>query len=132
MTYLVDTNVISELCRRKPDVGVLTWAGGITRFAVSVISVDEIVFGLAWRPNARLQAWTEAFFHRHTVLVISHPIARRAGEVRGRLAARGQVRHQADMLIAATAWAHDLTLATRNTPDFEDCGIRLLNPFSDA
>ncbi|WP_295435583.1 hypothetical protein [uncultured Thiodictyon sp.] len=37
-----------------------------------------------------------------------------------------------ELLIAATAWAHDLTLATRNTPDFEDCGIRLLNPFSDA
>ena len=43
---------------------------------------------------------------------------------------RGIVRDQADMLIAATAQVHQLTLVTRNTRDFEGCGIGLLNPFS--
>jgi excinuclease ABC subunit A len=88
--------------------------------------------GLAWRPSQRISNWIEAFFQRHRVLDISAPIARRAGDLRGSLAARGIVRHQADMLIAATAQAHQLTLVTRNTKDFENCGIGLLNPFSST
>jgi toxin FitB len=132
LIYLVDTNVISELCRRQSDPGVLSWAGTVTRHAISVISMDEVYFGLAWRPNARVLAWMEAYFERHQVLAISPVIARRAGELRGQLAARGLVRHQADMLIAATAQVHQLTLVTRNIRDFEHCGIGLLNPFSNV
>jgi len=120
VTFLVDTNIISKLSRRSPDHGVLAWAGGVTQLAVSVISVEEVFFGLAWRPNPRVLYWMEAFFQRHEVLMISEAIARRV------------VREQADMLIAATAQAHQLTLVTRNTKDFENCGIGLLSPFSDT
>ena len=95
-----------------------------------MISVDEIYFGLAWRPNARILTWMEAFFDRHEVVAISETIAHHGGELRGQLAARGIARQQADMLIAATAQAHQLTLVTRNTRDFEQCGIGLLNPFN--
>ncbi len=73
----------------------------------------------------------EAFFQRHEVLPISQNIARSGGELRGQLTARGIVREQADMLIAATAQAHQLTLVTRNPRDFEHCGIGLLDPFSE-
>lgn len=132
MAYVVDTNIISELCRRDPDDGVLGWSDGVARVAVSVITVEEVFFGLSWRPNPRVLAWMEQFFQRHEVLPISQKIARRAGELRGQLTARGIVREQADMLIAATAQSHQLTLVTRNTRDFEQCGIGLLNPFSDA
>lgn len=132
MAYLVDTNVLSELTRRRPDLGVTAWASGVTRLAISVITVDEIHFGLARRPNERIRRWIEAFFQRHSVLDISAPIAARAGELRGSLAARGSVRHQADMLIAATAQVHQLTVVTRNIKDFDGCGIGLLNPFGDA
>lgn len=127
---LIDTNIISELVRRQPNTGVLAWAAGITRFRFSVISVEEIAYGLAWRPNPRVQDWVDGFFARHIVLPISREIARQAGELRGRLAAQGQARTQADMLIAATAQIHGLTLVTRNTRDFEGCGVPLLNPFS--
>jgi hypothetical protein len=130
VNYLADTNIISELSRPRPNAGVLAWAQHISRLAISVISVDEIFFGLAWHPNARVRGWMEGFFQRHEVLAIDEGVARRADELRGQFVARGIVRGQADMLIAATAQAHQLTLVTRNTRDFEGCGIGLLNPFS--
>ncbi|HYO16166.1 MAG TPA: PIN domain-containing protein [Thermoanaerobaculia bacterium] len=58
-------------------------------------------------------------------------IAKRAGELRGERQARGDIRSQADMMIAATAQMHQLTLVTRNVRYFLDCGIPLLNPFRD-
>ncbi len=127
---LVDTNIISELSRRQPDPAVLAWASEITDFHLSVVSLEEIAFGLAWRPNPRIQGWIDAFFSRHAALPVTPDIARRAGALRGRLAAQGSPRTQADMLIAATALTHGLTLATRNGRDFEGCGVPLLNPFS--
>ncbi len=127
---LIDTNIISELSRKQPDPGVLAWAAMTTEFRFSAISLEEIACGLTWRPNPRIQAWIAAFFERHAVLPVSPEIARRAGNLRGGLAAQGSPRTQADMLIAATALVHGLTLVTRNTRDFEGCGLALLNPFS--
>jgi predicted nucleic acid-binding protein len=63
-------------------------------------------------------------------LPITSDIARRAGELRGQLQANGQTRTQADMLIAATAQIHALTIITRNVRDFDGCGIGVLNPFT--
>jgi predicted nucleic acid-binding protein len=127
---LIDTNVISELSRRQPDPGVLAWAAGVTEFRLSAISQEEITCGLTWRPNPRIQAWIDDFFTRHAALPVTAEIGRRAGELRGRLAAQGSPRTQADMLIAATALHYGFTLVTRNTRDFDGCGLPLLNPFS--
>ncbi len=127
---LVDTNVISELCRREPDPGVLAWAQTQSRMALSVVTAEEIAFGLAWRPNPVLQPWFERLFAHHLLLPVTEDIARHAGAMRGALAARGERRTQADMLIAATAHAHQLPLVTRNLRDFDGCGVPLLNPFA--
>ena len=131
---LADTNVISELMRRQPNPGALAWRdrtdamhGSVT---ISVVTVDEIFYGLQRKPSAGLMAWFDGFMAHNQVLDISETIARRAGEMRGLLAARGQVRSQADMLIAATAQVHALTLVTRNVRDFDGCGIAVLNPFT--
>jgi len=131
---LVDTNILSELMRAQPDPGVLAWLQGREpvnpRLTISVVTVDEIMFGLSWRPTARLLSWFDAFLQRHSVLPITVDVARRAGELRGQLQARGQIRTQADMLIAATAQLHALTVVTRNVRDFDGCGVGVLNPFA--
>lgn len=126
---LSDTNVISELMRPAPDPGAVEWASAQAGLCITVITVDELVFGLRKRGSLRLTAWFDRFTDQVKVLDITAPIARRAGELRALLQANGQVRTQADMLIAATAQVHGMTLVTRNTRDFDGCGIAVLNPF---
>jgi toxin FitB len=130
VTFLLDTNVLSELARPSPDGNVTSWVATLDEVVLSVVTLEEIAFGLAARPNARVSAWFDAFLARHSrALDVTPQIARQAGVMRGTFSARGRPRTQADMLIAATAAQHALTLATRNEKDFRDCGIALLNPF---
>jgi predicted nucleic acid-binding protein len=131
MKYLCDTNVISELVKQKPDQGVINWASKVKLIGLSAIVVDEIIYGLSWHPNSRVEEWFDRFFEQQCQIIpVSESIARRSGEMRGKLRASGEIRTQADMLIAATAAEYGLILVTRNTKDFENCGLGLLNPFS--
>lgn len=130
---LVDTNVLSELMRPAPDDGVRNWlrvssAAG-AGLAASVITIDEIVFGLTRRPRGASSLLFDKLVADMTILPVTEVIARRSGEMRALHSLRGQVRSQPDMLIAATAQVHALTLVTRNVRDFEGCGIGILNPF---
>ncbi|WP_413198634.1 type II toxin-antitoxin system VapC family toxin [Nostoc piscinale] len=130
MSSLCDTNIISELTRPKPNPGVISWIGTVTSINLSVITVEEIYYGLTAKPNVRIQAWFENFLTTHCeILPITSEIAQCSGELRGLLRTQGQPRAQADMLIAATAKIHSITLVTRNIKDFEGCGISTLNPF---
>jgi predicted nucleic acid-binding protein len=127
---LCDTNIISELARPRPNTGVLSWAATVSTISLSAVSVEEILYGLAWKPHPRIRLWFDGFLTAGcTVLPITTEIAKRCGQLRGEFQAKGQSRTQADMLIAATAQVHQLTLVTRNVRDFTDCGIPLLNPF---
>lgn len=128
---LVDTNVISELMRPRPHAKVLAWAERQEAFELSVISLEEILFGLSARPSPRLSKWFEEFVDCHCrLLSVSASVASRTAQLRAELRARGKPRTQADMLIAATAFEHGIALVTRNVKDFEGCGIPLLNPFA--
>jgi predicted nucleic acid-binding protein len=132
MKFLIDTNIPSELLRPRPHPGVTRWLSAQTSLAISAVCVHESIFGLTQKGNLALLNAYESFIDTMcTVLPVDDGIARRAGTLRGNLARRGFIRSLPDMLIAATAQAHNLTLVTRNTRDFENCGIGLLNPFTD-
>ena len=131
MSYLVDTNILAEVARPDPNPGVNRWLRSQRDLHVSVVTVEEIAFGLAWRPKPRVAAaMTRLLTDRCTIHAVSEEIARRAGELRGRLQASGHTRTQADMLIAATAVTLGYAVVTRNEPDFTGCGVDVLNPFS--
>ncbi len=130
MPWLTDTNVLSELARPQPNLSVLAWAATVPRISISAVSVDEIMFGLSWKPNKRTIAWFAHFFASTCdVLPVTQQIALRSGAIRGEFRIKGITRSPADMLIAATAQVHGLTLVTRNVRDFEGCRIGLFNPF---
>ena len=130
MKYLVDTNIISELAKKEPNPGIVQWASSVKQCSISAITIEELYYGLAWRPNLRVQQWLDVFIDNYAqVIPITNIIAQRAGFLRGQFQSRGIVRTQADMLIAASSLEYGLTLVTRNVRDFDGCGIALLDPF---
>lgn len=130
MHPLIDTNILSELMRREPDPAVSAWAGRQSGFALSVITLEELVFGLTRKHLPLKRQWLEAFLSTQCeILPVTPAIATSGGSLRGTFAAKGIARQPYDMLIAATALLHKRPLATRNTADFEGCGITLINPF---
>jgi predicted nucleic acid-binding protein len=129
---MADTNVISEFVKKTPDARVMHWLQSVHLLAISVVTLEEAHFGLAWQPNTRKLALFNALVERlHAVYPITPTIARRAGVLRGQFQAQGIIRSTPDMLIAATAIEHQLVLATRNVRDFLGCGVQVVNPFDE-
>ncbi|HEY8086542.1 MAG TPA: type II toxin-antitoxin system VapC family toxin [Polyangiaceae bacterium] len=130
---LVDTNVISELARPRPNARIVRWLGEQSRIHLSVVTLEELAFGVARASGGartRLSAWFDGLLAaRPALLDVTPAIARASGELRAAREGRGRRVAMADMLIAATALANGLTLVTRNVRDFEGCGVELLDPF---
>ena len=130
---LVDTNVISEMLKREPNAGVVSFFELEDTPALSVVTIEEMAYGVAWRPSAKLQTAFDRIVNTWPhILPITPEIAARAGLLRGQLQHRGHTRTAADMLIAATALTHRIPLATGIVADFEGCGFALLNPFLEG
>lgn len=130
--YLADTNVVSELVRPRPHAKVVRWFAEQEGFLLSAISVEEIAFGTHRAPSARrakLEAWLDGLVATYEVVPVTSEIARLAGGLRATREAKGRRVTSADMLIAASARRHRLTLVTRNVNDFAGCGVELVNPF---
>lgn len=135
MSYLVDTNVLSELRRREPDarvVGWMTWRPASTLY-LSVLTLGELRKGIAGLPagerRQRLADWLEAdlpAYFAGRILPIDAAVADRWGRL---LAEAGRPLPAIDSLLAATAITHGLTLVTRNTRDFQIPGLTVLDPW---
>jgi len=134
---LLDTCVLSELRRPRPDPGVRRAVEGTASddLFVSVLSVGEIVKGIArLRDGAHkraLEAWLGALERDYAdrLLGIDLETAHLWGELTARAQKMGRIIPASDGLIAATARRHGLHVMTRNTPDFEPTGVLLLNPW---
>lgn len=130
---LTDSSVVSEFVKKSPDAHVMRWLQSVDGLAISVVTLQEAHFGLAWQPNARkLMLFNAVVQQMQAVYPITPAIAQRAGALRGQFLAQGSVRSAPDMLIAATAIEHQLALATRNVHDFLGCGVQLVNPFEPS
>lgn len=135
--WLLDTCVLSELLRPRPDAAVLDWLQRHAQdAAIAAVSFGEIQYGLACLPPSakrnRIQAWATQLAQQFEGRVLTSDDAtwRRWGELKASLKFMGRMQDALDMVIAATAITHGLTLVTRNTRHFEDTGAALLNPWS--
>jgi tRNA(fMet)-specific endonuclease VapC len=121
--FLLDTNVLSEVLKKRPTPAVLDRIEEFedTGLSTSSITVMELRFGAARHPKGE-RLWeqiTEELLPRVEVLPIDGSVGQRAGEILADLEARGLVIGIEDVLIAATALVHGLTVATRNLRHFQ-------------
>lgn len=140
MSYLLDTCVISEFTKAKPNASVLTWLGSQkeSELFISVITLGELAWGMAQRPEGkkkhRLTAWLEDDFYKRfqsRLLDVSPAVAQAWGRQSGRLKRDGINSGMADGIIAATASVHGVILVTRNTKDFDPFHLTQLNPWEN-
>ena len=135
MTYLVDANVLSEAIKPAPDPQVLAWlTANESDFVVDAVILGELAIGILLLPRgrkrARLESWLVAVTERIECLPWDANISRRWAQLVADLRRKGQPIPLLDSMIAATALAHDLTLATHNVRDFQKAGVRVLDPFA--
>ncbi len=137
--YLIDTNVISELTRPKPNKGVLAFLTEQQAPFVSIITVHELIYGIerledGSKRQAALRSTIDEFLSTFAerILPANEPVARAAGLIRAKAHKQGHTAHLADALIAGTALVHGLTVATRNVGDFEGLGVPISDPWGVA
>ena len=132
---LLDTNVVSELTRASPDAGVVSFLSERDELWLSTIVFHELEYGVRCLSPGNRRV---LLFRAINSLVASFqdqilPVDRKEAEWAARLRAdaqrSGRVLHLADSLIAGTAKANELALATRNVSDFEGTGIEIVNPW---
>jgi toxin FitB len=134
--WLLDTCVLSELVRPKPEPKVLKWLGAnANAAALCTVAIGEIQYGIErleiGRNRNRLQAWldeTRVNFKART-LPTSEEVWVAWGRLKFEAEHLGRPQEDLDLLIAATAQVYQLTLVTRNTRHFLDTGVELLNPW---
>ena len=137
--FLLDTNIISELIKPRPEPRVTSWVESIneTLFFLSVLSFGEIRKGIGSLADAArrfsLEAWLDsdlAVRFASKILPVDRGVADRWGHLAAEAHARNTRLPVIDGLLAATALHHNLTLVTRNTKDVVGTGVALFNPWA--
>jgi len=138
--FLLDTNIISELIKPKPEPKVISWLQKSDEnfFYLSVLTLGEIRKGVSALPDAKrrvsIEAWLEKDLRNRfigRILSITEDIADRWATLTGLAKTRNILVPVIDGLLAATAIHHNLTLVTRNTKDVVVTGVNVFNPWDD-
>lgn len=136
MSYLLDTNVLSELARPRPDARVVRWFRGVPDESLhaSVLTLGEIRSGIERLPagakREKLRVWLEIDlpgWFEGRLLAVDGSVADRWGRLVGE--ARRPI-PAVDALLAATALGHGLRLVTRNVADFAFAGLEVVDPWT--
>jgi toxin FitB len=139
MNYLLDTNVVSELIRKRPDPRVVQWVDeqDALRLYLSVITIGGIRKGIEKLPASRRKEELYTWLSSHLlvrfdgrILPITTDVMLRWGQLTGRLETEGRLLSAIDSFIAAIALHGQFTIATRNTDDFAGTGVALINPWN--
>jgi hypothetical protein len=135
---ILDTNVVSEAMRPAPSAKVMDWLADqpVSELCTTTVNEAEVFSGIALMPEGRrrqqFQTRAELMFEgsfERTVLSFDSQSARHFATIMAERQRRGKPIQPLDAQIAAIARLHHATVATRNTADFEDCGIRVVNPW---
>lgn len=139
MSFLLDTNVVSEWTKPRPNPGVVEWLSQVAEDQVflSVITFAELRFGIDRLPNGarreRLDSWLHDDLPRRfedRIVLVDGAIADAWGQLVATRATAGRPLQAMDGLIAATAHVHQLTLVTRNAADFQGTVGSVLTPWT--
>ena len=135
---ILDTNVVSEFSRPSPDMGVINWIAGLAPSNVHITAITEaaVRYGINILPSgqrrerllSRIETLRQYFAGR--ILPFDGKAARSYAAIAAERRSAGRPMNQADCQIAAIAHSLGASLATRNTTDFEGCGIDVINPWS--
>ena len=138
MNYLLDTCVLSEFTRRKPNEAVVRWVEAVEeqKLFLSAITIGETQRGIERLPESHrkteLSGWLnsgliERFGPR--ILALDAQTLFLWGSLSARMESAGHLMAVMDGLIAATALQNSLILVTRNVRDFLPSGVQLINPW---
>jgi predicted nucleic acid-binding protein len=131
--YLLDTNVVSEMRRLRPNRAVVAWLDEISadQIFIAAITLGELQAGVEMTRQQeplkaeQIEAWINNIADSYAILPMDGPIFRRWAQLMHRRS-RDLLE---DALIAATALINNLTVATRNLRDFERLGVTAIDPF---
>ncbi len=139
MSLLLDTNVLSEGMKPRPNAGVVTWLAAVDedRVYISVVTLTELQYGVermaAGSRRKRLEDWLQSELPLRfdgRILPVDEIIADASGRIVARSEAAGRPIEAIDAFLAATAEVHRLTLVTRNQSDFQAVLKTTLNPWT--
>lgn len=135
---VLDTNVISEVFRSRPDTRVVEWLGALSgNVAVTAVTIAELLAGVQRLPDGRrkwdLRAGVDAtlrpYRETRSILSFDEAAAEAYAEILSARESSGQPIGMADAQIAAICRVHGAVCATRNTKDFTGTGVELVNPW---
>jgi toxin FitB len=131
--YLLDTNIVSELRKRRPNQKVVGWIQDVEDpdLHLSAVTIGEIQAGIEVTRTqdptkaSELEAWADQLANSYNVLAMDAACFRRWAKLMHRQSSTVYE----DAMIAATALVHELTVVTRNVRDFSRFEVQVLNPF---